>query len=72
MLKRGDKGKEVREMASGLCALDYLSADCVDDEFDFNKQESVRLFQADAGLVETGIFDDETRRALNKRLAQRG
>lgn len=71
-LKRGDKGKEVREMASALCVAGYLSGFAVNDDFDWEKQASVKVFQEDEGLNETGIFDDETKRALNRKLAAKG
>lgn len=72
MLKRGDKSVAVREMKSALCSAGYLSIEDVNDVFDHNTQASVELFQADEGLSETGIFDDETRKALNGRLMQKG
>jgi peptidoglycan hydrolase-like protein with peptidoglycan-binding domain len=71
-LRRGDSGTAVREMKGGLCAAGCLSAALVNSEFDFDTVEAVRDFQRKSGLEETGEFDAETRRALNKRLMSKG
>jgi peptidoglycan hydrolase-like protein with peptidoglycan-binding domain len=71
-LRRGDKSKEVRELKSALAILRYMSHATVNDSYDANTQESVRMFQEDNGIEATGIFDDETKRAINKALARKG
>lgn len=71
-LKKGDTGKDVRELKGALAHLRYISYEAVNGVFDFNCKESLRLFQEDNGLSATGEFDDQTRRALNKALAAKG
>lgn len=71
MLKRGDKGREVRELKSGLCVAGYLSQEFVNDDYDFNTQASVELLQEHEDLPVTGIYDEDTKKALNARVYER-
>jgi len=70
-LKYGDKNKDVREYKGGLCALDYIAKGDVNDEFDKLTKSVTELFQADEGLEETGIVDEETWNALNKKIGEK-
>jgi hypothetical protein len=69
-LKLGDRNREVRELASALCMLGYLSPECVNDTFDFNKLESIRMFQRAESLDDTGEVDSATQSAINSALAE--
>jgi hypothetical protein len=71
MLRRGDKSKEVREMKSGLCIAGYLSQEHVNDSFDMNTKASIELLQEHEDLEVTGIFDEETKKVLNKRIYEK-
>jgi peptidoglycan hydrolase-like protein with peptidoglycan-binding domain len=72
VLKKGDRGQLVRSLKNGLAILGHLSWRSINDQFDENTAESVKLFQAEAGLEETGEVDDETWTALSKAVAAKG
>lgn len=58
-LKRGDKGDAVVALQVELIEHNYL-ADGADGDFGGKTEKAVKQVQADAGLEETGIADDET------------
>ena len=65
-LRRGDYGTAVTAMQTALLAWD---ADCLprcgaDGDFGSETEAALRAFQAAAGLPVTGVYDEETRKAL--------
>ena len=65
-LRRGDSGDDVRAMQRALLA---WNPDCLpkwgaDGDFGEETEEALKAFQKSAGLPETGVYDDATRKAL--------
>lgn len=72
VLRFGDSGKAVRDLKGALAALGHLSPALVNDRYDENTRESVRMFQEEAGIDVDGIAGPQTRAALSKALAKKG
>ena len=68
-LKNGDEGADVKELQSDLIELGY---DCgpwgADGEFGDCTEMAVKQFQKDHDLEATGVYDAETRAAMEKAL----
>lgn len=62
-LKKGDRGDDVKDLQLKLIEHNYLS-DGADGVFGGKTEKAVMQLQADAGLTQTGIADDETMEAL--------
>ena len=65
ILRRGDKGADVRAMQAALLALGYdLGQWGADGDFGKKTEEAVRAFQRDRALPETGLFGPAEAAAL--------
>lgn len=58
-LKRGDKGDDVTRLQVKLIEHNYL-ADGADGDYGGKTEKAVKQVQADAGLPQTGVADDDT------------
>nr|WP_281363908.1 peptidoglycan-binding domain-containing protein [Leifsonia soli] len=55
-LRKGDSGPDVRALCDFLVARQALDPSKVDDQFGYNVERAVRIFQSDAGEPIDGIF----------------
>ena len=63
--KKGDKGKEVKEIKRRLQELGYYSASAeLGSEFNDTMVSKVKRYQEDQGLKQTGRIDEDTYRSL--------
>jgi len=61
ILKFGDRGKEVLDVQSRLCSLDYdVGTDGVDGYFGEDTRAAILLFQQESGLIADGVVAENT------------
>ena len=66
-MKKGSRGDSVREVQEMLISLGYLDGEA-DGIFGSKTEGAVQAWQKDDGLETTGMVDEETNQALQKRL----
>ncbi len=72
LLKKGDKGTEVKELQNNLLKLGYkLAKYCADSHFGDETVAAVKAFQKDQGISVDGIVGKDTRAKINAALSKK-